>query len=195
MPTSYSHLIPGVVDAVQGCAVRYGLESVLDLGCGAGAYGFLLRHYIDHVYNRMKPEEWQLRLVGVEGYEGFRTAAWDAYDEVLIEPIQEYLARGRERFDVVLLLDVLEHFELPEAYEALGAAYAMTDKFMIVSSPSVFREQWHPPGKPWGTELQERHSLITPDMLEALFGRVQIIDVSGDESVWLGKVINEYLEI
>jgi len=184
-----------VVDAVQGCAVRYGLESVLDLGCGAGAYGFLLRHYIDHVYNRMKPEEWQLRLVGVEGYEGFRTAAWDAYDEVLIEPIQEYLARGRERFDVVLLLDVLEHFELPEAYEALGAAYAMTDKFMIVSSPSVFREQWHPPGKPWGTELQERHSLITPDMLEALFGRVQIIDVSGDESVWLGKVINEYLEI
>ncbi len=78
-------------------------ESVLDLGIGMGFYGAVIRQWLDH---GVRP--WHTRLVGVEGWPGYRNPTWDLYDEVHLESIESYLDKSRERFEAVLLMDL--HF-------------------------------------------------------------------------------------
>lgn len=194
MPTSPPELISMVVPTVMATAVRNGVKSVLDLGCGAGLYGALMRHYLDTVHNRLKPA---VRIIGVEGYEGFKTPNWGNYTKVHVGLIQDYLRRENERFDVVLLLDVIEHFPWidlearTDGRRILQAAYERTDVMMLVTSPLTPRQQWQPE-KPWETELQEHRSFVKPEQVNSLFPRVRIVE---GQYNWLALIYNEFLEI
>jgi hypothetical protein len=80
-----------------------------------GTYGFLLRQYLDVSKDRLKPTEWQVRIEGIEIFEGYRNPVWDyVYDKVMIGDIR-ILAKDLESYDVVICNDVLEHLQRTEA--------------------------------------------------------------------------------
>ena len=47
-------------------------RSILDVGCGFGKYGMLLREYLDVWHERYDKERWQVRIVGIEAFEQYR---------------------------------------------------------------------------------------------------------------------------
>ncbi len=73
MPTSDFHNISSIV------ALIYQLHpaSVLDIGCGFGKYGVLIREYLDVWNERLAPETWRINLEGIEACEGYRSPIFD----------------------------------------------------------------------------------------------------------------------
>jgi len=100
---------------------------VLDVGCGAGANARVLRELCP-----------SLHLVGIEPNARAAALAREACDEVFEGLAQDWLATHEaERFDGVILSDVLEHVSDPVAFlRALAAAPALEHARFVISVPN-----------------------------------------------------------
>ncbi|PDO11638.1 MAG: hypothetical protein BLM47_00480 [Candidatus Reconcilbacillus cellulovorans] len=131
MPTSYVQAIPSVVDAV----LRAAPSSVLDVGVGFGKYGLLLREATDVAAGRYRPDEWRLRIDGIEIFAPYRTPVHDyAYNRVYYGDMFEVLER-LPVYDVVLLIDVLEHVPKEDGRRLIDKLLSRAGKKLIVSTP------------------------------------------------------------
>jgi len=157
MPIGSFTVVPHV--AKQLATQRPG--RVLDLGIGSGFYGAVVRQWVD-----LGVRPWNTFLLGVEAWADYRNALWDLYDVVVVDTIESYMARFQERFDSVILGDVLEHFELPEGAALLRQAQARVAPggTLIVATPAVFVEQ----SAVNGNNLERHRSCWTAAGLESL---------------------------
>lgn len=121
--------------------------TILDLGIGAGDIGKRIKTKIDAA----------TRITGVEVWEKCRGRKWAYYDEVVIQDIRTYVQRESERFDFVLLIDVLEHLDKPEGTKLLDRLKAIARRAAIVSTPITT----YPQGSLWGNPYQ-RHRCVWP---------------------------------
>ena len=137
MPTSWYHVIPRILARVL---VEHP-ASVLDVGVGFGKYGLLLRETLEVVNERYQKSSWKIRIDGVEAFDGYRNPIHDyIYDHIEYKSIEEALpALGR--YDVILLIDVLEHFEKQTGRDMLKALLAHTNKALIISTPIIPAKQ------------------------------------------------------
>ena len=163
MPIGSSSVVPFITSEL--CALRP--RNVLDLGCGFGWAGVAVRQWLDEgVPLRGTTQVWRTRLVGVEGFAGYRAPTWDLYDEVHVAAIEEWLAGGdRERWDAILLLDVLEHFERAGGEAVLAAARGRLSErgVLLIATPAI----WHPQTAVHGNALETHRTLWTADELRA----------------------------
>ncbi|MBU1173547.1 MAG: hypothetical protein KKD44_28600 [Proteobacteria bacterium] len=102
------------------------------------------------------------KIVAVEGFEGYITAIHQAiYDEIYVENVLDFLERIQDtgtRYDLVLLLDILEHFMKEEGQRVLQLIDNIS-KHRIVSTPVNFYAQ----GAVMGNELERHLSLWKPN--------------------------------
>lgn len=109
MPTSFHRHISFVIDHI----IKANPESVLDIGCGWGKWGFLAREYLD-IYgkgDKWKRTDWEVRIDGVEIYKPYLEdieKKW--YDKIYNEDIIE-IYNKLPNYDLVIMGDVLEHIE------------------------------------------------------------------------------------
>jgi hypothetical protein len=151
MPLSNSEHIPAVLHFVHACEPR----AILDVGIGTGSYGLLLRQGLDIGYGRVQPAEWQVRIDGVEIFEGYRNPVWSyAYSQVLMGDVRQHLPR-LGAYDVVLCNDVLEHFPREEARQLVRTLLAQA-RVLIATTPN--RE--YPQGAWGGNEAETHHCLL-----------------------------------
>jgi predicted TPR repeat methyltransferase len=101
MPIGCFSVLPLIVHRLQ----RQRPRTVLDLGAGMGLWGAAVRQWLDDGWQPRK-----VRLVGVEGFSGYRNPCWDLYDEMHVGQIDDFLRENVGPWDAVLLLDTLEHF-------------------------------------------------------------------------------------
>jgi hypothetical protein len=108
---------------------------------GTGKYGFLLREQSDLAYGR-PPDEWRLHLTGVEGYaDNVGPHQRSVYDEIAVSEITEFVgAYGGERFDITLLIDVIEHFP-PQAAQELVQRVLQISRYLLISTPTAYFRQ------------------------------------------------------
>jgi predicted TPR repeat methyltransferase len=156
MPIGCCQLVPTIAAHLQLARPR----AVLDLGVGMGFYGAVVRQWLD-----LGVRPWRTKLVGVEGFAGYRNPCWDLYDEVAVAPIEEYLERTTETWDLILLLDVLEHFPHAAGEQILAAARGRLSSGgrLFVGTPAVWMEQ----GAAYGNEFERHQSLWTAEELRA----------------------------
>ncbi len=125
----------GNIGPVVREALRLRPSSILDLGIGVGAYGLLLRQYLDIAQGRLHPDEWEVIISGVEGFEKYRNPVWDMYTHVEIanfaEPEQAVRYGGN---DLVLMTDSLEHLDQRTGAWLLDSLIEQ-NKHVIVSVP------------------------------------------------------------
>ena len=100
----------------QGYRRRFGhildgaqAQSVLDLGCGTG---MLTRYLCGRGYRRIVGVDLNAALIEV--------ARANVQAEFVADDAIHYAATCREKFDIVFLLDILEHLERPQVLELLG---------------------------------------------------------------------------
>lgn len=133
MPTSEHWQIPYVVDVIA----REQPQTLLDAGSGFGKYGVLAREFAD-----------PRRVDAVDAL----PPKLGGYDHVYLGDIRELgqvLPADVPRYDLVLFVDVIEHFEKPEGRRVLEDLLRRGRR-VLVTTPLGFRRQ-EIPGMPFET--------------------------------------------
>ena len=107
MPSSQYYHISKIMEVI----IASKPESILDVGTGFGKYGVLCREYLDLWDGRQK-YEFSRRIDGVEAFQNYITPLHKfVYNNIYNEDILHLNDKLELKYDIVLLIDVLEHFE------------------------------------------------------------------------------------
>ncbi len=110
-------------------------ESVLDVGCGFGLWGFLCRLYLDVFPGRRYRENWRIRIEGVEVFPKYIMPHQEfLYDKIHIGNI-ETLFDELDEFDLYIFGDILEHLPKQSGVELLDRAYRKANKGVLINIP------------------------------------------------------------
>lgn len=184
MPTSYYQVIAEIVGQVVALAPA----SILDLGVGFGKYGMLCREVLDIPYQRYAKKDWLIRIDGVEGWKPYRNPIHDyVYNRVFYGKIEAQLPT-LGRYDVVLLIDVLEHFSKEDGLGLVRQILKHTNKALLVSTPLVPAEQ----GSYLGNALETHRSRWTEEDFQEFRTQSRVIPVGGDEAAQIFTVLPDF---
>jgi hypothetical protein len=141
VPTSYLYQINTIVELM----VYSQPKSILDIGVGFGKYGFLAREYVGI---RDTYDAWRIRVDGIEIHEGYITSLHDLiYDHLYIGDAREIVPSLDGGYDLVLLIDVIEHLEYEDGL-ALLLECRKRSRNLLVSTPKVMAQQGEVYGNP-----------------------------------------------
>ena len=143
MPTSDYHAVSDIMGEIQRISPR----SVLDLGCGFGKWGVLCREILDARFGRCRRDQWEVNILGYECWSEYRNPVWGAYDGVYEQRIE---LRGG--FDLVLMIDSLEHFA-HEIGRTLLRKLVQNNAHVIISVPNGRMDQGETFGNPHEAHL------------------------------------------
>lgn len=124
MGTSEHWQIPHVVNIL----LQLRPKSILDLGSGYGKFGVLSREYLSVE-----------RLDGIDA----EKPRYDVYDHFYMGDLRHLdtlLPAGTPRYELALLIEVIEHLEKPDAIELLGRIGTKARR-LLVTTPFGFRHQ------------------------------------------------------
>ena len=150
MPTSNFRNISAIMRLIVGINPM----SVLDVGIGFGKYGFPMREYLELWDGREKygRSNWQRTIHGIEVCEDYIDEIQLAiYDHIYIGEALEELSKIARAFDLILLIDVLEHFYKDGGFKLLNRCKEKT-RNIIICVPAPVRKQGAAFGNPY-----ERH--------------------------------------
>lgn len=129
--------------------------SVLDLGIGGGNFGKLLKQRFN---GKINP------LIGVEVWKDYENSQWGYYDRVEVQEIEIFLNENTIKFDIIMLIDVLEHLPYKEGYNMLKKILPLNRKKVIVSTPvTKLAQKAH-----LGNQYQVHHYIWNEKELEDL---------------------------
>jgi len=137
MPTSHLHQINEILELI----VLTNPQTILDVGVGFGKYGALAREYLELRDGRNQYNDWQRRIDGIEVFSDYITPLHDyIYDTVRIGDATEIISTLNLRYDLILLIDVLEHFTKEEGVVFLDACM-QKGRNVLISTPKIFFQQ------------------------------------------------------
>jgi SAM-dependent methyltransferase len=116
-------------------------NSILDIGAGFGKYGVLCREYLELWDGREMYDEFTRRIDAVEAFEEYITPVHKfVYNKVYVEDVFNIIDNLELNYDLVLLIDVLEHFDKEKG--ALLVRKILTGNGgIIISTPKKFINQ------------------------------------------------------
>lgn len=131
MPTSYYSQLNEIVELIALTDPK----SILDVGIGFGKYGFLAREYLEHWHAKGEYDDWKIRIDGIEVYKKYITPVHDfIYDRVYIGDALDVLPTLEVSYDLVLIIDVLEHFNYQDGMKLLEECKEHA-RNIIISTP------------------------------------------------------------
>lgn len=133
MPTSLSVHTSDVCWLIHTAAPA----SVLDVGCGFGRWGFMVREELEVRARRYARESWRVRLEGIEPYGPYITDLhrW-LYTEIYQVTLQAWLAaHPSSRCDMIIAGDVLEHLDAAEGRAAAVRLRGLADRLFVGAVP------------------------------------------------------------
>lgn len=151
MPISRLDQVPVVMDVVTALNPM----RIVDVGTGCGKYGLLCRERLEFRDQRLPPP-WTVHIDGIEGFAKYiQDYHHHIYDRVYIgDALQLLKEMPNHRYDVSLLIDVLEHFERMKGEQVL-AELLRTSTSVVVSVPADFVVQGAEFGNP--LEIHRTH--------------------------------------
>lgn len=108
--------------------------SVLDIGSGFGKYGVLCREYLE-LWDGRREYKFLRRIDGVEAFENYITPLHKfIYNNIYTENITVLINKIDYKYDLVLLIDVLEHFTKEEGTWLVNTLLSK-NKGIIIGTP------------------------------------------------------------
>jgi hypothetical protein len=87
-------------------------KKILDVGVGFGRWGILCREFLDVWDGRFSPQDWQTEIIGIEAFKEYIQQYHSVfYSRIIHSDVLEYLSSTKETFDLIIIGDVLEHFQ------------------------------------------------------------------------------------
>jgi len=117
MPSSHLHQLNEIMDLIYNANPK----SILDIGVGFGKYGFLSREFLELWDGRQQYKNWQVRIDGIEVFKEYLTPVHNfIYDHIYEGNAIDILPTLETKYDLILLIDVLEHFDFEEGSTILS---------------------------------------------------------------------------
>jgi SAM-dependent methyltransferase len=132
-------------------------RSVLDVGCGYGKWGLLIREALDFIAGRHTSDEWLVRIDGVDAFPQASPLLGWVYDSFQVADIVSVSSSVRDH-DLVVLGDVLEHIEKATG-ERLLADLLAANRCVLVNTP----REWFEQGAIGGNPFERHRSFWTVD--------------------------------
>ncbi|CAN5877124.1 hypothetical protein BH23THE1_BH23THE1_33010 [soil metagenome] len=130
MPSSQYYQIPKIIEML----ISINPHSVIDIGSGFGKFGVLCREYLDLRDGRQK-YEFKRRIDCVEVFHDYISPLHNyVYNKTYNDNILDIVSKLKLRYDLVLLIDVLEHFEKNDGKELLKTLLK-NNEGIIISTP------------------------------------------------------------
>lgn len=162
MPVSGYHLINPVLRAIDMHMPNP--RSILDVGCGFGKFGVLLRERYDIRKNRYEKKDWMTKIDAVEVWAKYITPLHTyVYSNIYSANILTAL-KWLPHYDVILALEVLEHLPKDEGLTVLYELQARCNKLMVISFPNTFNGR---EGRDWENPHERHQCLWTQEELNA----------------------------
>ena len=132
MPSSGFNLIPQIIESVNILKP----SSILDVGCGNGKYGFLC-HEALYFWNNICPT-----IDAIEGYPNYiGKLQREIYNKIYIgEALSILKTIPDNSYDLVLAVEILEHFSKTEGIEFLQYLKRV-GRNVILSCPKITKPQ------------------------------------------------------
>jgi hypothetical protein len=138
MPTSLHYQIPKIIELI----VDLNPSSVLDIGPGFGKYGFLAREYLELWDGREEYHKFIRRIDGIEAFEDYLTPVHEfIYNNVYVGDAKEVIDEIDFHYDLILLIDVLEHFVKEEGKVLIKKLLAKADCILISMPKNPFEQK------------------------------------------------------
>lgn len=149
---------PGFETRINQVIQRGDCKTALDIGCGHSSQ-----------LTRFRPA---LHTVGLDGFQEAldKSRSLEQHDDYILADILtldpgEILKRNEGRaFDLVVLMDVIEHLTKREGFELLEKCDRLSCKYIIITTPNGFLEQ----GPEFGNEYQRHLSGWFPHDFQGL---------------------------
>ncbi len=181
MPSSYPEQIPIIIDILMRLRPR----SILDIGVGFGKYGFLAREYLEIWGKDTGYKDFKLRIDGVEPFNEYITPCHRyIYNNIYTTSALEFVNKQSTSYDLVLLIDVLEHLEKKKG-EMLLNDLLQKNRNVLISTPKIFHRQ----GAVYSNTYEVHRSLWAKKEL-LKFGKGIVIPFKLASIVLLGKDYN-----
>jgi len=147
MPSSHPYQLNEILELI----IEANPGKLLDIGIGFGKYGFLSREYLelwdpDAVYGSYKRQ-----IDGIEAFEAYLTPLHRLiYDRIFTGDAREVLPELTDRYDLILMIDVLEHFTYEDGLKVLEEC-RRCGRNILISVPKVMSVQDEVYGNPCET--------------------------------------------
>lgn len=170
MPISHQKNIYSITTLVETLYNQEGVSTILDIGVGFGKYGALLRERLDIRLLRYDKEDWQVTIDGIEPYSNYLTPIHSyIYNTIYIAKI-ELILNNLPNYDVILMIDCLEHLEKEVGKKIVKALWDKTNKLIIFSFPKTDTPKPH---TPWDNKLEIHRCVWSEKEISSLIGPVK----------------------
>lgn len=110
-------------------------DKILDVGVGFGRWGILCREFLDVWNGRIYESEWLTKIYGIEIFEkNISKYHYYFYNQIFNMDAHKFIKDTSENYDLIILGDVLEHFEKNIAIEVLNESIRKS-KFVLLNIP------------------------------------------------------------
>ena len=168
---------------------------LLDIGTGFGKFGFLSREYLELWDTDQAYGEWKRQIDGIEAFEAYITPLQkEIYDHIFIGNALELLPGMKDTYDLVLLVDVLEHFTYQDGLRVLKECRRISKNILIAVPESmtpqdaVFGNSFEVHQYPWS----KKDFSLYADKFFLNTARSLIIYIGDDNQRILGNVKKRY---
>jgi hypothetical protein len=116
MPSSHYFQLNEIVDLIS----LTDPHKLLDIGVGFGKYGFLAREYLELWKDGGDYQTWERQIDGIEAFEPYITPAHKfIYNNIYIGNAPDILPALKDKYDLILMIDVFEHFTYQDGLRLL----------------------------------------------------------------------------
>jgi hypothetical protein len=185
MPTS-QHL---QINAIMDFIIDTNPSKLLDIGVGFGKYGFLSREYLEFWDGRDQYGGWLRLIDGIEAYEKYITPVHKfIYNTIFIGNALDVLPTLENKYDLILIIDVLEHFSREDGLKLLQECL-IHGKNILISVPKhvIFR------GKAFNNPYEAHVFQWEKSHFRQLLPEIVFSDVGGSLIVYMGEKSHEFL--
>jgi SAM-dependent methyltransferase len=145
----------------------------LDFGCGAGG---LLKYLADRKELRAGARRWPVRVTGSDvGVYADRLRREDGFR---ILGLDDLAAEPAARYDIISLIEVVEHIEYPDPVFALMARLLRPGGLLLLTTGNISSFAARAQGLDYGYVMPEVHvGYFTPPALETIYARHGLVPV------------------
>lgn len=175
MPSSQYYHISKIMEMI----ISLNPKSVLDIGSGFGKFGVLCREYLELWDGRQK-YDFKRRIDCVEVFQQYISPLHQyIYDKVYNNNILDIATKLDIRYDLILLIDVLEHFEKDDGTKLLKILLR-NHECVLVSTP----KNPSPQKDAFGNIYETHKSVWSPSELSSL-GNIAFVR---DDISWISVI-------
>jgi len=189
MPSSHHYQLNEILELI----IETNPGKLLDIGIGFGKYGFLSREYLElwepgAVYGAHKRQ-----IDGIEAFEAYLTPLHRLiYDQIFTGDARDILPAISDRYDLILMIDVLEHFTHEDGLKVLEECRRL-GRNILISVPKIMSAQEEVYGNPYETHRfnwKQKDFSGIPDKF-FLYNAKSTICYIGEDSWRIGTILKK----